>query len=574
MLTKLLKSAFSRRASATPLIERGLALYDGGDLDAAERVLGEAVARHPHNTAAVTNLALVYIAQGKAPEAIRTLERALAIDPRCAPAHTNYAYILRASGKLEDAIKHYRAAIAFDPDFAGAGQELLHTLLEVCDWQGADAMAGALRDRIACTRSVEWMPFVSPLTAIYLGLDAERCKAVAAFHANMHVRQGTTLGPQPVRARGPDERLKLGYFSRDFRKHAVGRVLHSVFGLHDRGRFEVHAFSFGADDGSVYRDAIASSVDRFVDVYAMSDDAAARAIADCEIDVLVDLMGHTSGSRLGVLARRPAPVQAHYLGYPGTTGASYIDYFIGDAVVTPPALQNQFTERLVRVNACFMVTDGAEASDLRRIARAEQKLPEDAFVFSNFSTASRIDRGSFELWMQILDAAPASVLWLARANPIVVETLRREARARGVDDARLIFAERVADKAAHLSRLGCSDLALDTIGWYNGHSTTADMLWAGVPVLTAPGATFASRVAASLVGAAGSRELVVETPEDYVASAVALAAERARTRRLHAALSDARASAPFFDTPQLVRDLESAFETMYADKMRALPAGL
>jgi predicted O-linked N-acetylglucosamine transferase (SPINDLY family) len=344
-----------------------------------------------------------------------------------------------------------------------------------------------------------------------------------------------------------------------------------VLALHDRSRFEVSAFSFGPDDGSVYRRAIETSVDRFVDISGVPDADAARAIADASVDVLVDLMGHTTGNRLGVLARRPAPVQAHYLGYPGTTGAPYVDYFVSDAAATPQTLRPHFAEQIAYVPDCFLVSDGTDATDARRSSRAEQKLPADVFIFANFGSASRITREDFALWMRILENVSRSVLWLRNTNALVIENLRRDAQRARIDPQRLIFAERTSDKRAHLGRAALADLALDTVGWYNGHSTAADMLWAGVPVVTCAGSTFPSRVASSLVRGAGVPDLVARDAEDYTSISTRLARE---PDALHALRTTVQSRAGvFFDTPRLVRGLEEAYAAMYAARI-STPAGL
>lgn len=574
MLSRVLKSFLGRRPSAKPIVDRALSCYRAGAFGEAEQLLRTAVSEHPSDAAVLTNLALVLLVQNRGAEAAGLLEKALALDPQCAPAHCNYATLLLASGRLEDAITHYRAACRADPDFDAATDQLLHALLQACDWDGADIQAARLRKGMARASADKRMALISPLTALFLRLDAQTCKQVAAYHADVHAQHPAnrvTLRARSAAVR--PQRLKIGYFSGDFREHAVGRLLNTAFALHDRGRFETYAFSFGPDDGSRYREAIASSVDHFVDIAALSDADAAQTIADCGIDVLVDLMGHTTGTRFGVLARRPAPVQTHFLGYPATTGASYIDYFVSDRVVTPPDPGHHFTETLVHVAECYMLSDGAEARGVIRAARADHGLPEAACVYTNFSTPSRIDRESFALWMRILDAVPQSVLWLLGADLLVVKNLEREASSRGVDPQRLIFGARESHRPAHLGRLACADLALDTLGWYNGHTTTADMLWAGVPVLTAPGGTFATRVAASLVTAAGLPELAVRTPGVYVTTAIALGHDRARTRALRDKLREARDIAPFFRTDRLIRDLETAYDAMYAGKIEPF-AGL
>jgi protein O-GlcNAc transferase len=573
MLLRLLRSAFQPRSSAAPLVKRALDLRREGRLADAEDTLRAAVDRHPRDAVAATNLAVALLEQDKVEEAVPLLERAIGSDPKCAAAHFNYANVLRVSRRLGDAIEHYRAAVSADPTFAAAPEELMHTQLEACAWDGAQAVADELRDKASRLPAADWMPFVSPLTAIYLGLDEERTKQVAAYHAGVAYPRNSSRGSAPLRHAKSEGRIHIAYFSRDFRDHAVGHLLRHVFALHDRARFEVSAFSCGPDDRSVYRESIAQSVDRFVDVARVSDDAAARAIADAGVDVLVDLMGHTTGNRLGVLSRRPAPVQAHYLGYAGTTGAPYIDYFVSDEIATPLHAKSAFTEEIAYVPDCFMISDGAEAASAKIAARAEQHLPEDAYVFCNFVNPSRMTRETFALWIEILKHVPDSVLWLKRSHALVVENLRRAAQSCGVDASRLIFAERVPDKTAHLGRLALADLALDTIGWHNGHTTTADMLWAGLPVLTSPGSTFASRVATSLVCAAGIDEVVATHPGDYVARAVWFGNHRAESAALRGKLHSRRASAPFFDTARLVRGLEQAYEAMFAAKIRG-SAGL
>jgi protein O-GlcNAc transferase len=564
MLWRALRGAFGPRASAAPLVARALELRAHGRNAEAEALLRRAVREHPRDAAAATNLAVALLDQDRGNDAVSWLERALEIDAHFAPAHFNYAHVLRVNGRLADAITHYAAAAHAQPPMPEASEALMQALLDACDWDGAARLADELRARAANEPGHDWMPYVSPLTAVYLGLAADQCKAVAAFHAPKY--QGTPFVRAP---RAPGARLRIAYLSRDFRDHAVGHVLRSVFAHHDRSRFEVHAYSCGVDDGSVYRQAIAASVETFVDIAAATDDEAAQAIADAGIDVLIDLMGHTTGNRLGILARRAAPVQAHYLGYAGTVGASYVDAFISDAIATPPALEAHFSERIVRVPDCFMVSDGTDAHAAPPASRAAHGLPEDAYVFCNFGDAARVDRRTFERWLQILERAPGALLWLRKPDVLAAENLRRAAIARGVDPARLVFADRVPGKSAHLARLACADVALDTLGWYNGHSTTADLLWAGVPVLTSPGETFASRVAASLVSAAGLHELVAATPADYVDCAVALANDSVRTRALRQRLRDGLASTPFFDTPRLVRGLESAYEAMVAAGTRA-----
>lgn len=563
MLWRLIKSALRPAASAERLVQRALELRREGRQHEAHEVLRAAVAAHPRDAAAATNLAVALLEQDRAGEAVPLLERALEIDPGFAPAHFNYGHALRFSGRLGAAIPHYEAAVAGDRSFAPASEALMQALLDACEWDRAGRMMDELRRRIADERPAAWMPFVSPVTAMCLQLDAAPTKAVAAFHAPPPAVSPIELRHWPRRA---GDRLRIAYLCREFRNHPTGHMLRASLGLHDRSRFEVHAYSHGADDGSVYRGDVAGSVDHFVDICEMSDAAAAGAIADSGIDVLIDLMGHTTGHRLGILAHRCAPVQAHFLGYPGTIGAPYVDYFIGDPVASPPELDDRFSERVARVPDCYQLNDGSEAFALAPSTRAEHQLPEDAYVFCNFGNALRIDRRSFGLWMRVLASVPGSLLWLLRPSATAIENLQREAARHGIDPARIVFAPPLP-KSAHRARLACADLALDTLEWCNGHSTAADMLWSGVPLVTSAGGTFATRVAASILRSADLPDLVAPDDDAFCAIAIAAANDRSRSRALRARLIAAREVAPLFDTRRLIRGLEDVYEAMYAGRI-------
>lgn len=572
MLLKLLRSALRPGAPADIFVNRSLALRKEGRLRDAEQLLQDAAGKFPDDAVIATNLGVILLEQDRADEGVPWLQRALDRDPNCAPAHFNLANILRGSGQRERSIEHYRAAIASDPAFGHAREELLNCLLEVCDWDSADRVAAELRATIEHEPAAQWMRYVSPLTALYLGLEPAQVKAVSAHHAAECARDILPLCRAHTTAGHPAEslpRLRIGYLSRDLRDHAVGHLLANVFALHDRKQFEIYAFSYGADDASSYRKAIAAGVDHFVDAHAMTDDELAAAIAVAGIQVLVDLAGQTTGNRMQVLARRPAPVQAHYLGFATTTGADYIDYFISDRIATPPSMANAFSEQLAYVAHCFMLSDGTDAMQVGADAAALAcpQFPPDALVFCNFNNGSRITRDDFLAWMDVLRGVPASVLWLQGASALAVANLRRAAESCGIDSTRLVFAQRVPTKREHLARLNRADLMLDTLGWHNAHSTGSDALWAGVPILTVPGAHFANRVAASLATAAGMPELVRADRSDYIRTAITLGQGRAALASIKRKLA-ARA-APFFDTQARVRDLESAYLRMWTEYRRA-----
>jgi len=558
MLLKLLRACF--QPGAGRLIERGLALRRQGDLKAAEHSLRRAVERFPRNAVAAVNLALVLLEQNQAAAGAAELERALALEPANGAAHYNYANLLRNSGRHADALRHYAQAANAQPAVALARQELMFALLEVCAWDEAAREAVLLR-ALSAEPGEGWLKAIAPLTATYLELDVTACKRVAAWHAADAAR-----GAVPLKTRRGvhgDGRLRIGYISPDFRNHPVGHLVSAGMPLHDRTRFEVFVYSCGPDDQSDYRRGIVAGADRFADIAAMTDADAAGLIAGDGVQVLIDLAGHTTGGRLGVLARRPAPVQAHYLGYAATTGAAYIDYFITDAIATPPEFAAAFTEQLAYVPACFMLSGGAPAAVDLVPTRASQGLPENAMVFSNFANASRITREVFALWLDILRAVPGSVLWLRQSDPMVVEHLRAAAQQGGIDVSRLVFAARVAGRAQHIARLTLADLSLDTIGWHNGHSTTNELLWAGVPVLTAAGRTFAARVGASLVSAAGLPELVARDSRDYAGIAIRLGRDRTLCLALREKLAANKKDALFFDQRRIVEGLEAVYQQMW-----------
>jgi predicted O-linked N-acetylglucosamine transferase (SPINDLY family) len=355
--------------------------------------------------------------------------------------------------------------------------------------------------------------------------------------------------------------------SGDFRDHATAHLTAGLFEHHDRSRFEVFGYSFGRDDGSAYRQRIAAVFDHFADVQDEPLYETARRIARDGVHVLVDLMGYTGRARPEIFAMRPAPVQVSYLGYPTTTGADFIDYFIGDRFAIPDDDRQWFTERVVRLPASYQVNDDRQPIGEETPDRASEGLPEGAFVFCSFNRHLKIERAVFDAWMRVLRAIPGSVLWLlAGAGE---HTLREAATAQGVDANRIVFA-RHARKPAHLARHRLADLFLDT-QHVNAHTTASDALWAGLPLLTVTGQGFSARVAASLLRAVGLPELVTETLEDFEQTAVALACSPARLAELRARLANNRTRAPLFDTARTTRDLERAYERMWAIAAAAKP---
>jgi protein O-GlcNAc transferase len=357
-------------------------------------------------------------------------------------------------------------------------------------------------------------------------------------------------------------KIRIAYLSADYREHAVAALIAELFELHDRARFEVLGISFGPDDQSSLRARLVRAFDQFHDVRSKTDLDVANLLIDLQVDIAIDLNGHTEGARLGILAHRPAPVQASYLGYASTTGAEFIDYVIADEIVLPFDQQPFYTEKIVHLPDCFLVNDAKKAISSTAPTRREAGLPDVGFVFCSFNNSFKITPSTFDVWMRLLKAVEGSVLWLSHANDEATVNLRRQATARGVDPARLIFAPKVARLEDHLARQRLADLFLDTLP-YNAHTTASDALWAGLPLLTCRGASFAGRVATSLLHAVGLPELAASDLGEYEALALRLASDASLLRGFRHRLGQDRAACPLFDTDRFRRHIESAYTTMW-----------
>jgi predicted O-linked N-acetylglucosamine transferase (SPINDLY family) len=370
-------------------------------------------------------------------------------------------------------------------------------------------------------------------------------------------------GAQPLwrGGRRRHDKIRIAYLSADFHEHATALLMAGLFELHDRARFEIIGVSYGPDDRSEMRARLVRVFDQFHDVQSRDDLDVARLLHQAEVDIAVDLKGHTQHARLGILAHRPAPVQATYLGYPATTGADFIDYVIADKIVLPFDQQPFFTERIVHLPGCYQVNDAKRSIAAETPSRRQAGLPEQGFVFCCFNGSYKITSQLFDIWMRLLRAVEGSVLWLLHDNDAAVDSLRREAAARGVDPERLVFAERT-DPARHLARLRLAGLCLDTLP-YNAHTTASDALWVALPIVTCTGRSFAGRVATSLLHAAGLPELATASLAEYESLALRLATDAPLVRGLRERLARSRSGCSLFDTDLFRRRIEKAFLRMW-----------
>lgn len=548
-------------AFADALFNLGVALREAGDASGSAQAFQAALKINPSNLDARQNLATVLYSLGQHEHGIELFRDVLKVRPNVPEIHFNLSQTLERAGRHAEAIEEAGIALKLSPAYAAAASALYFLKRRCCVWDGLAEVAAVVEADIdAAGRGVRVAE--TPFLNVGRSDDPARNLVVARSWGNALAQSAPPLFERRPPSLRPDGRIRLGYLSSDMQNHAVGQLMRGLFRRHDRGRFHVSIYSYGRDDGSTYRQDIVQACDAFVDIRELTHADAARRIHADGTDILVDLNGWTRGHRLAICAHRPAPVQACYLGYPGTTGCPFIDYAIVDSTVVPPAHADHFSESLVFMPDCYLVTDDEQPIAGRGPSRAEAGLPAEGFVFCSFNGPAKVEPVMFDAWMRILGAVPGSVLWLRHGDDLADANLRAEAERRGVAGDRLVFARAVPGKDDHLFRMGLADLALDT-RLYNGHTTTADTLWAGVPVVALEGRHFASRVAASCLKAVGLAELVTPSLDAYEALAIHLAGRPDDLACLRERLAANRLTFPLFDTARFARHLERAFETMW-----------
>lgn len=505
----------------------------------------------PDHGAALGNRGSALVALGRADEALRDFDAALALAPQSPAALINRAAALMHLQRHGEALAGYDEALALDPDAPRILGQIAIAAMHECDWPRMAALAAPYRQAVR-----ENAPGLDPLTLINYGGDG------ALMLQSARTAMAEKLPPaSPARLwtgqRYAHEKLRVAYISSDLHDHPVGYLMAPLLARHDRSRFEIIVISTGQTDGGTVRRRIMAACDRFYDMGQTADREVAETLQALETDIAVDLHGHTYGGRPGIFALRPAPVQATWLGFPGTTGADFIDYILADTVVAPAGDQPLYSEKILHLPHCVFPFDSEREIGVTP-TRTEEGLPEKGFVFCCFNRSWKITVAMFDVWMRLLQAVPGSVLWLGDHAPHIQRKLRGEAQAHGVDAARLVFTQK-RPIGVHLARHRLADLFLDTLP-YNAHATAADALLTGLPVLTQYGGLFAGRVGASMAISAGTPELVMRTAEEYEAMALALARDPARLGALREKLL--RRDGPLFDSTGFVRSLEAAYLRM------------
>jgi len=540
---------------------RGTVLRNLRRLDEALTSCDRALSLKPDYAYVHHNRGTVLAELQRLEEALASFDQALQLMPDNADFHNSRGSVLRELGRFDEALASFDKVMTLKPDFDFIFGKYLHTKMLMCDWHSLQEDLDRYARDISDSKKV-----TVPFAALSLVDSPELHKTAVKIYSEQRYDRSQALGP--LSRRDIDGKIRLGYYSADFVEHAVAHLIAEMMEEHDKQRFELYGFYFGRHTNMQNR--VCSAFDKFFDVRSMSNRDVARLSRGIGIDIAVDLMGYTKDSRPGIFAERCAPIQINYLGYPGTMGADYIDYVIADKTVIPEERRSDFTEKVVYLPHSYLVNDSKRKISERIFAREELGLPKTGFVFCGFTNIYKILPASFDGWMNILKAVEGSVLWLQEYSPIAVKNLRREAEARGVAGGRLIFAGRMPLHDEHLARYRLADLFLDTLP-YNAHTTASDALWAGLPVLTCMGKSFASRVAASLLNAVGLPDLVTTSQDEFEAKAIDLATNADKLREIKVRLERNKVTSPLFDGRIFARHIESAYETMFARYQDGLP---
>lgn len=513
----------------------------------------------PHSADALNNLGNLLTDLQRFKEALLAYDQALAIDPRRASTLESRGLLLQKLRRYREAAKAYALLLRVAPEHDYALGSLFHARQYCCDWVEYGEMLSRL-ERDARDGKRAALPFAF-LTSSNSPLAQLQC-ARTYFDHKCRVAHAPLWNGERYR----HERIRIAYVSADLRDHALAYLLAEVLARHDRTRFETVAISLRPAENSPVGRRIAASFERFINVSGKSNREVAELMRALEIDIAVDLMGYTQDHRAAIFGYRPAPVHTAYLGYPGTTGSPFMDYIIADKTVIPTQQVHCYSEKIAWLPDSYQARDTTLPATQPAATRASFGLPDEGFVFCCFNSIHKVTPTVFDIWMRLLAAVPQSVLWLLEGNDTAKTNIANEAQQRGIGPERIVYAGKIALEL-YFARLPLADLFLDTLP-YNAHTTAGDALWAGLPVLTCMGHTFAGRVAASVLQAVGLPELITTDLREYEARALKLANNPSLLRDIRAKLMENRAVCPLFDADRLRRHIESAYLTMAKQSQR------
>jgi len=539
-------------------------LKELNQLESALQSYTTAIHLNPGLADAHSNCAVILQELNRLSEAIEYCHAAIQINPNSALAHYNNGIVLHDLKDFSGASINFENALKIKPDYAYVFGLMLHIKMKLCDWRDYERNINELFSQIMNgQKATTCFPVLGLTDSLQL-----QHQAALTYTANMFPPDDS-LGDIPKKNRSG--RIKLGYYSADLHNHATAYLMAELFELHDKNKFELFAFSFGPDTQDEMRARLLLAFDHFIDVRQQSDQSVAQLSRELGIDIAIDLKGYTTGARPRIFSYRAAPIQVSYLGYPGTLGASYMDYLIADHTLIPPESQAYYSEKIAYLPNTYQVNDRARAISSRRFSKQELGLPEKGFVFCCFNNNFKITPSMLDTWVRILNAVQGSVLWLFEDNEAAGRNLREQATLRGLDPSRLVFAPRMS-LPDHLARHKAADLFLDTLPC-NAHTTASDALWAGLPLITCKGESFASRVAASLLHAIDLPELVTTNITDYEQLAIELARNTEKLQYIKETLDANKLTKPLFNTDLFSTHIEQAYTLMFERYQADFPAG-
>ena len=553
--------AFNKALSMQPnyfeaLLNQGAILNELKKNRDALTATDKAISLRPDFAQAWLNRGVSLKALNQLDMAIASYDNAISLQPNFAEAHSNKATALKDLKRYPEALSHYSRALDINPDMPYLRGEILHLRMKIGDWTDFDQSIQTLTKEILVNKKV-----VMPFAALALFNSEEMNFRVAQIAADV-VNNAIRPHQMPLPKYG-NPKIKLAYYSADFRSHPTSYLMSQLFKLHNRDQFEIYAFSLlNGGENDAMRKQLVPYFDHFIDVENLSDQEVVTLSREHKIDIAVDLGGQTMDARTGIFALRAAPIQINYLGYPGTMAGQYHDYIIADAVTIPEGNQQFFSEKIIYLPNSYQVNDDQKVISERIFSKEELGLPVDKFIFCCFNNNFKITPEIFNIWMNILKRVADSVLWLFEDNEFIRQNLIKEAEKRGVSGNRLIFAGRI-DQKDHLASHRLADLFLDTLP-YNAHTTASDALWCELPMITITGNSFPGKVATSLLNAIGLPELITQSPREYEDLAVKLATEPAELKKIKSKLQKNRLTMPLFDTALFCHHLESAYIETYA----------
>ena len=517
----------------------------------------KAIKLNPKNFAAYNNLGSTYKEINQNENAINNFNIAKKINPNYYIAYNNLGNHFQEIKLYEDAIKNYKKVVELKPDFKFAIGKLMHAKMRISYWheyeEHLDNLINSFKKK---NKTITPFPFLSLID------NPEYHKTNAEIYSKEQF-----IGPkkeQLERKIIKNEKIKLGYFSPDFRDHPILHLTREIFQFHNKSKFEIYAFSFGPKEEYENLGEVKGFFTRFMDIRSMSDEEVANLSQEIGIDIAIDLCGFTAWNRAKIFFFRAAPIQINYLGYPGTMGSEFMDYIIADKTVIPENEKINFSEKVAYLPNCYQPNTKIDSLIEKDFSRTDFNLPEDAFVFCNFNSSYKITPNIFNIWMNILKKTPKSVLWLLKSNNAACENIWKTAEKKGIDRNRIIFADRLPHYD-HLKRIALADIFIDTFP-YNAHTTASDTIRMGVPIIALMGKSFASRVSSSILNQVNMKELITTNTEDFQNLAIDIASNKNKLNKIKDDLNNSLSNSSLFDSVKFTKDLETLYQKILNEK--------